>query len=241
MSLASRALRCPTLITAVALVGTLAGCSVGEPRSIGTAGVDGLEIPTSSPDPRDFVEVIDNPFLPLAPGSQWTYQSEADPAETLTVTVGEQTRTIAGVAVTEVSTTLSGRGAGDGADVLPSVDYFAQDRDGNVWSFGSDAWMAGVDGAQAGLVMPATPRVGDGFRRQFAPGVAEGQSQVLEVAADASTPYGSWTGIVEMLDTSSLAEQAETHRFYAPGVGLVQSETPRATIELVAYETSGRS
>ena len=236
MLLVSPALRCRTVITIVALFGVLAGCGAGEPRSVDPAGVDGLEIPIASPDPRDFVREIDNPYLPLAPGSRWTYESDADPGETVRVEVSAKTRTIAGIAATEVSTTLSSSEGGDGADDLTSVDYFAQDRDGNVWSFGSDDWLAGVEGAQAGLVMPAIPRIGDGFRRQYAAGVAEDRTQVLDTAADAATPFGSWTGVVEMLDTSSLAEQVETRRFYAAGVGLVKSETSSATIELVAYE-----
>ncbi len=53
----------------------LAGCgSAGAPGTTAPAGVDGLEIPTPSPDPRDFVERIDNPYLPLVPGSHWTYE-----------------------------------------------------------------------------------------------------------------------------------------------------------------------
>ena len=46
----------------------LAGCGVGEPRSIDPPGVDELEIPTPSPDPADFVRAIDNPWLPLRAG-----------------------------------------------------------------------------------------------------------------------------------------------------------------------------
>ena len=36
-------------------------------------GVDELVIPTPSPDPADFVAVVDNPWLPLEPGRTWTY------------------------------------------------------------------------------------------------------------------------------------------------------------------------
>ncbi|MGA8257268.1 MAG: hypothetical protein WB767_11915 [Nocardioides sp.] len=45
------------------------------------------------------------------------------------------------------------------------TDYFAQDTRGNVWWFGrADVWLAGADGAEAGLMMAANPRVGDGYR-----------------------------------------------------------------------------
>lgn len=217
-----------------ALLLTLAGCSAGEPRPIGPAGIDGLEIPTPSPDPTDFVGVIDNPFLPLAAGSEWTYRRAGGAAravgERITVAVSEETRTISGVAATEVRTTVAG------SDEPASVDFFAQDRAGNVWSFGSDEWLAGLDGARAGLVMPATPRVGDGFFQQDAAGVARARSEVLDTTASASTAYGSWSAdLVELLETHGPGAEEETRRFYAPGVGLVLSETDGATTELVSF------
>jgi hypothetical protein len=240
MSRTSLALRCRGQIAAtaaaVAFAGALAGCSVGEPRPVGPAGVDGLEIPTASPDPGDFVRVIDNPYLPLAAGSEWIYErADGVGTETVTVQVSGETRTIDGVTATEVTTVV-----GDSSGSVAATDFFAQDRDGNVWSFGGDGWLAGVDGAQAGLVMPATPRVGDGFRQQYAAGVAEGRSQVLDTAASATTAYESWTGLVEVLETSGLPTPETSRRFYAPGVGLVLTETAEATAELVAHGTRDR-
>lgn len=213
-----------------AILVSVAGCSAGEPRPIGPAGVDGLEIPTASPDPRDFVRVIDNPYLPLVAGSEWSYERVgAAVSETITVAVSEETRIIAGVAATEVTTTVAGRRA------ATSTDFFAQDRSGNVWSFGSQDWLAGVEGAQAGLVMPRTPRVGDGFLERYAAGVAQLRSSVLDTSASASTAYGSWTDLVEVQEISGPGTGEESRRFYAPGVGLVLVETARARTELVSY------
>ena len=54
------------------------------------------------------------------------------------------------------------------------VDYYAQDRDGNVWWFGRQGvWDVDVAGAEAGLAMPADPRVGDGWRLALLEGVVE--------------------------------------------------------------------
>ncbi len=217
------------LLVPLALVAT--GCAVGEPRSIGPAGVDGLEIPTPSPDPADFVPTIDNPRLPLVAGSTWVYErttGSAGRTVAVTVTVAEEPRTIAGVATTAVET-VTDRGA------EATTRYLAQDRDGNVWSFGGDGWRAGEAGTRAGLVMPATPRVGDGFAQEDAAGVAEGRSEVLDVAASASAPYDSWTDLVEIRETSALAPGAETRRFYASGVGLVRSESADGVTALVSY------
>ena len=66
---------------------SLSGCAGGPPQ-VDPAGVDGLEIPTPSPDPRDFVASVDNPWLPLEPGTVWTYRARSDVGtETITVTV----------------------------------------------------------------------------------------------------------------------------------------------------------
>ena len=59
------------------------------------------------------------------------------------------------------------------------VDYYAQDRHGNVWWFGREGvWRAGEDGAEAGLAMPATPRVGDGWRAAYDAGVVDVRTTV---------------------------------------------------------------
>ena len=117
--------------------------------------------------------------------------------------------------------------------------YFAQDRDGNVWSFGEEGrgaeWRAGVDGAQAGLVMPARPRVGDGFVEEYAAGVAEDRSEVLDLAASVSSPYDSWTDAVEVRGTSGLDPELDDVSYYAPGVGLVRSVKDTGSIELVSF------
>lgn len=200
-----------------------AGCGLGEPRSIDPAGVDGLEIPTPTPIPADFVRAIDNPYLPLVAGSVWTYESDGL-VETVTVT---GTREIAGVSTTEVTTSV------DGAE--PSIRYFAQDRAGNVWSFGADDWQAGVAGAQAGLVMPAKPRVGDGFVQAYADGRAEPRSSVLDVSASVSSPYDAWTDAVVIRETTTLDPDVEVQRYFAPEVGLVRTESGASVVELVSY------
>jgi len=64
-------------------------------------------------------------------------------------------------------------------------DYFAQDRRGNVWWFGTvGEWRAGVDGAQAGLAMPAEPRYGDSWRTAYVPGVVEDVAAVTDMDDD---------------------------------------------------------
>jgi hypothetical protein len=232
----------------LAVAWLLAACGAG-PEPAPPTGIDELEIPTASPDPADFVREIDNPYLPLRPGSRWVYESEGVEPETTTVTVTEETRVVAGVTTTVVSDIVTDA---DGQVVEETLGWFAQDRDGNVWYFGEDtteydergrpdpagSWEAGVDGAQAGLVMPAGPRIGDGFRQEYAEGVAEDQATVLEVDEARTIGLGDYADLVVTEDTTPLEPGVVERTYYAPGVGPVLRETVSGgtdRVELVSF------
>src|SRR5262245_62780662 len=84
-------------------------------------------------DPANFVDEIDNPFFPLQPGTTFTYQS-TDGSEVDFVTVTDQTKTILGVTCVVVQDNVFV----DGKLAESTLDYYAQDKDGNVWYFGED-------------------------------------------------------------------------------------------------------
>jgi hypothetical protein len=228
------------------------GCGSAPEKSPPT-GVDGLRIPTPSPDPDDFVRGIDNPYLPLAPGSRWVYESAGLERERTTVTVTGDTREIQGVTTTVVRDVV--RDA-EGKVVENTFDWFAQDSAGNVWYFGEDtteyddrgrpdhsgSWEAGVDGATAGLVMPAQPRVGDGYQQESLPGVAEDRAEVLSVEESVNVAFGSFTDVVETEDSTPLEPGLVERKYYAPGVGLVLEETVLGgteRVELVEFTEGG--
>ncbi len=222
------------------------GCGVGEPRSIDPAGVDGLEIPTASPDAADFVREIDNPYLPLTPGNVWRYEVTAggEVTETIEVRVTTETREVAGVVTTVVHDVVTDA---SGQVIEDTYDWYAQDTRGNVWYFGEDttayddgvpstdgSWEAGVDGARAGLAMAARPRVGDGYQQELREGVAEDRAEVLSL----DETRGEWTGLLETLDTTPLEPGLEEHKFYAEGLGLVLEEDETETVTLVGSDLS---
>jgi hypothetical protein len=235
-------------VPALAAAWLLAACGAG-PEPAPPTGIDELQIPTESPDPTDFVAEIDNPYLPLVPGSRWVYESQGEDPETITVTVTDETRVVAGVTTTVVSDVVTDA---DGKVVEETLDWFAQDTDGNVWYFGEDtteyddrgrpdtagSWEAGVDGAQAGLVMPAMPRLGDGFRQEYAEGEAEDQATVLAVDDARTIGLGSYSDVVVTEDTTPLEPDLVERKYYAPGVGLIYEETVSGgteRVELVSY------
>ncbi len=199
---------------AVAVMLVVGGCSDASPDSP-PSGVDELTIPTPSPDPADFVKHIDNPWLALEPGTTWRYSVSGATPGTLVITVEDTTYDIAGVATTPVRRTEP-----TGDEV---VDYFAQDRRGNVWWFGREGvWLAGEDGAQAGLAMPATPRLGDGWRAAYDADVVDVRVTVETRDHVADTPAGRYDDLVGLDISSPLEPDAARRAFYGRGVGLVE-------------------
>lgn len=200
-------------------------------------------------DPADFGGPIDNPYLPLVPGTTLVYEGQTeDGAEHEEFVVTHNTRTILGVPCVEVhdTVTLNGELKED------TLDWFAQDREGNVWYFGENSkelrnglvvslegsWIAGVDGAKPGIVMEAHPQVGDVYRQEFSLGTAEDLGRVVSLDASATVPAGSFTHCLKTEDTTPLEPDALEQKFYAPGVGTVleiDSETGER-LELIQIE-----
>ena len=196
------------------------------------------EVPMGTPNPADFVREIDNPYLPLRPGTRWVYESTSSEGnEKVVVTVTDRTRQIQGVAATVVRDTVT---TGDGALVEDTWDWFAQDKSGNVWYFGEytesyadgktsteGSWEAGTDGAKAGMVMPSDPSPGDAYQQEYHKGEAEDEAKVLAVDARAKVPFGSFTDLVKTADSTPLEPDVLEHKYYAKGIGFVYEEMVR--------------
>ncbi len=175
-----------------------------------------------------FVDTVDNPYFPLTPGSRWFYDGTSDgESEHNEVVVTGERRAILGISATVVRDTVSV----GGSVVEDTYDWYAQDRDGNVWYLGeassdiengqvvstAGSWEAGVDGAYPGIVMKADPQVGDAYRQEYYVGEAEDLAEVLEIGADRLLTR-EWNP----LDPEVVEEKA-----YERGVGLVVEEKVR--------------
>jgi hypothetical protein len=98
---------------------------------------DSKEKAPKAPDPADFTTRIDNPYWPMAPGSRWVYR-ETDGeggAARVEVTVTNRTKRVASGVEARVVHDLVTE---DGEPVEDTFDWYAQDRDGNVWYLGED-------------------------------------------------------------------------------------------------------
>src|SRR6266404_5448167 len=86
-------------------------------------------------DPANFVATIDNPYFPLQPGTTFIYGGQMPAGfERDEFAVTHNTRVILGVTCVEVHDSVFT----NGVLTEDTLDWFAQDRDGNVWYFGEN-------------------------------------------------------------------------------------------------------
>ncbi|HEX8157898.1 MAG TPA: hypothetical protein VF526_10980 [Solirubrobacteraceae bacterium] len=188
------------------------------------------------PSPASFVSHVDNPWFPLTPGTVYVYRGSRDglPARDV-LTVTHKTRTIQGIRATVIDDRLYLRGRLRER----TTDWYAQDKAGTVWYLGEKTatlgvdgrvkstdgtWEAGVDGAQAGIYMPAHPRVGETGEQEFYKGHAEDHFKVLGRSAQIHTPAASSRDALLTQETTPLEPGVVDHKVYVRGIGTVREE-----------------
>ena len=146
----------------------------------------------------------------------------------------------------------------DGRIVEATDDWYAQDSDGNIWYLGEataeykhgrvvnrrGSFEAGVNGAQAGIAMPARPTPGMSYRQEYLKGVAEDSGAVVTVGSEqVEVPFGYFTGVLMTRDLVPLEPRVEELKFYARGVGPVLSvhtDGDGGRAELLRYTPGSR-
>lgn len=239
----------PTIVTGTltALVLTAAACTtttndVPPPSARGsaTAASAPAPLPTGSQpvtlDPTLFTADITHPYLPLVPGTRWTYRDQdldGSVAEVVVIATGATKKLANGVTARVVRDTVRA----DGRIVEDTLDWYAQDNDGNVWYLGEEtaefedgritsrrgSFEAGVDGAQPGIMLPAEPRPGQRYRQEYYRGQAEDNGEVLATRQLAQTPAGTFRDVVLTWDTITIEPDVAQYKMYARGLGLVQT------------------
>jgi hypothetical protein len=219
----------------------------------------GIDLPQGSEpvnlDPENFTTQIDNPYWPMAPGTRWTYrETDQEGAELkVVVTVTNETKKIAnGVTARVVRDTVTE----DRELVEDTFDWYAQDREGNVWYMGEDtaefengeletkegSFEAGVDGAQPGIIMPADPQDGMQYRQEYYKGEAEDNGEILSTEEMAEVPYGQFDNALLTKDTITIEPDVLEYKLYARGVGPVLvvgvSGGPGSREELIDLENA---
>ncbi len=198
-------------------------------------------------DPADFRATVDHPYFPLVPGTRYLYrETEGSRVSENEVTVLAETRVVLGVTCTVVHDVVrtGGRVKED------TRDWYAQDRQGNVWYFGEDtrefhprgrvstqgSWEAGVSGGQPGILMKALPAPGEPYRQEYRRGVAEDMGQVVATGETVAVPAGTYSDCVKTRDWS-LLEAGHEFKWYARGVGLVRTESASKEVAVLVSVT----
>jgi hypothetical protein len=191
-------------------------------------------------DPDKFSDPtsIDNQWFPLKPGTQLTYEGSAIEddgkiARKVVFTVTDLTKTINGVR----TLVAWDRDYNDGQLVEPELVFFAQDDDGNVWTLGqypeeyedgkfvaAPAWLAGLEGAKAGLVMRAAPKPGTSdYSQGLGPKVEYAdRAKVGKVGQRTCVPPGCYQDVLITEEWDAADPAARQLKYYAPGVGNVR-------------------
>jgi hypothetical protein len=185
---------------------------------------------------------IDNRFLPLEPGMQFTYEGRSDRGggrlpHRVIFTVTDLTKEIDGVR----SVVLWDRDINDGKLLEGELAFWAQDDDGSVWLMGEypeeydeegnfeaapDTWFSGIDRARAGIMMRGDPQPGTPTHRQgFAPTIGFADvAFVKETGRRACVPTGCYDDVL-ITDETNPEEPDDGHqlKYYAPDIGNIQA------------------
>jgi len=193
--------------------------------------------PSIQIDPGNFVSEVTNPYFPLEPGTTYIYRGETEGVPTRDVmTVTSDTKVILGV----TTIVVHDQAYEDGVLVEDTFDWYAQDKDGNVWYFGEatkeldengnvisteGSWEAGVDSAEPGIIMEANPKKGDKYQQELAPDVAEDMAQVIGFEDSFCVPYGCFEDVLVTKEWSPLDKGTVENKYYAQGVGFLSAVT----------------
>jgi hypothetical protein len=241
-------------VSLVALLVALTGCDSGQEKAQTTTGAslaptEGRYSPAI--DPTQFGDRVDNPYLPLRPGTTFRYRGVGDDGRTPelnTVAVTHKAKKIMGINATVVLDQVFS----DGKPEERTFDWYAQDKQGNVWYLGEDSsnyekgrwvkddgsWQAGVGNGKPGIIMLAHPTTGMAYRQEYSPGHALDQARVLGAGGPVRVPYRPFGQTLSTREYSSIDHQFE-RKLYARGVGVVKEQAltvSKERSELVAVK-----
>jgi hypothetical protein len=189
-------------------------------------------------DPADFVDptTSTNRWHPLRPGMQWVRQgttevgSRAVPHQVIS-TMTDVIREIDGVPT--IAMVDQDTDAGEIAQV--SIDYFALDKDGNVWLMGAyteeysggeytntaDAWLGAAEGYEPGILMPAAP---DDSTPSWVITLEEEREgtagEVVETGASECVEFACYEDVL-VIREGEIGRLDNEFKYYAPDVGQI--------------------
>ena len=187
------------------------------------------------PEDCDFSSTGSNEFFILEPGYRLVLTGEGDQGEDirLTITVKEKTKVVDGVETRVVTENQ----VENGELVEISRNYFAIcEQTNDVLYYGEQvdnyvdgkivnhdgSWLAGVDNAREGIIMPGLPFVGLKYKQEVAPGVAMDRAKIVSMDKTVDTPAGTFVDVLKTRETTPLEPGFVEFKYHAAGIGLIQ-------------------
>jgi hypothetical protein len=184
----------------------------------------------------DFASTGKNSYFILEPGYQVILEGEEDGENLqLVMSVLNETKMVDGTETRVVEEKET-----EGGNLVEvSRNYFAIcNPTNNAIYFGEDvdmyengkivshegAWLAGQNGAKAGMIMPGKVEVGLKYYQEIAPGVAEDRAEIVSINETLDAPAGRFSNVLKTKETNPLEPGESEYKFYAPGIGLMQDE-----------------
>ena len=171
-----------------------------------------------------------NPYFILEPGFQIVLEGGNGK---LVITVLDETKTVDRV----TTRVIEEKEWNNGELVEVSRNFFAMcERTKDVFYFGEEvdmysggklashtgAWLAGENGARAGLIMPGQPRVGIKYYQEIAPGAAMDRAEIISLDDRVETPAGTFSNCMKTKEGTALNPAEQEFKIYALGIGLIQ-------------------
>jgi hypothetical protein len=201
----------------------------------------------SSFDPQscDFESTGANSYFILEPGHKLILENDVGQESEqlqLVITVQNETKIVNGTETRIVEE----RETENGELVEISRNYFAVCRPTNdIYYFGEEvdnyedgeivshegAWLAGIDNARAGMIMPGKVEIGLKHYQEVAPGIAEDRAEIISLNNTLDTPAGEFANVLKTEETNPLKPEEKEFKYYAAEIGLIQDET----LKLVNY------
>jgi hypothetical protein len=213
-------------------------------------------------DPKNFDNPIkiDNPYMPLIPGTKFAFEG-------FTVEEGETTPHHVEFIVTDLTKIINGiqtvvifdRDISDGILEEAELTFFAQDNSGNVWHLGQYSevydevefvggrmWVVGhLEGAKAGIMMKAEPKMDTpSYSQGYAPPPFNwtDRGRTYKMGEQTSVVAGTYEDVLITEEFNEEEPLAFQLKYYAKNVGNVRigwrgDDQKQETLELVEHVT----
>jgi hypothetical protein len=214
------------------------------PTQLPSATPATMEVSHTKCDPQNgtITNNFTNPYLPLPVGMVNVLEN-AD--ERVRITVLNETKVVNGV-TTQIIEEYETATTGELIEI--SRNYFAQTNDGTVCYFGEDVdiyiggqvvshdgtWHAGVGGAKAGIMMPASPKVGMHFMVEDAPGITTSDGTIKAIGETVSTPYGSFADTIYIEENNGSEISV---KYYARNIAMIVDDGMKLVSHFVPQGT----